>query len=327
MDWRTFCSTGTYNSHTRTGCSCTYRRQEERQEHGHRLYGRDSYGEERREEEYCRSKVPLERYRDRQRGIRTVTESERIEKTDESGDFTATLTVTDKDGNLVSSTDASQETKDGVVTEQITNYSAATGLLITDATITNPDKTSLVSNAVTDPSGTQKTVVEERDATGATASLTNSTFDKDNKGSATTCDLVGGEAALAGFITTDEAVVIPDTVTDLDGKTYPVTTLQSESIPTAADVTVGDNVTKIETGAFANSGCTTLTFTGDLSKDMFEKNALAGCGKVASKLVASNGKKGGKGLKIYVNGKKSKKVMKKSLKKAGVPKAKIKVAK
>ena len=59
-----------------------------------------------------------------------------------------------------------------------------------------------------------------------------------------------------------------------------------------------------------------LTFTGSAQKGMFGKGSLEGAGK-----------KNGKGLTIYVQTKKDAKQMKKQLKKAGIPGAKVKVEK
>ena len=109
---------------------------------------------------------------------------------------------------------------------------------------------------------------------------------------------------------------VPDSITDLNGKSIPVTTIGEGAIPAVETVNVGENVNKIEKNAFKDSGAKTINFTSKVTKSMFDKNSLAGAG----------GKKG-KGLKITVQTKKDQKAMKKALKKAGVPKAKVKIAK
>ncbi len=114
------------------------------------------------------------------------------------------------------------------------------------------------------------------------------------------------------------AVLIPDQIYSLNGTSYPVISIEGGSIPEwAINVIVGSNVTDIGKRAFYGTHVTKITFTGSINKNMFDKDALKGCGK--------NSK--GKGLTIYVQSKKDAKLMKKQAKKAGVPKAKVKISK
>ena len=82
-------------------------------------------------------------------------------------------------------------------------------------------------------------------------------------------------------------------------------------------VIIPESVEKIDVGAFKDCGITEIHISGKVEKGMLAKNALAGNG---------TGKKG-KGLSITVESKKDQKALKKQLKKAGAPKAKVKVAK
>ena len=79
-----------------------------------------------------------------------------------------------------------------------------------------------------------------------------------------------------------------------------------------------------------NTGLQIIEFEGAISVNMLGKDCLARCGKTSTKNaqsgVVSRDKKG-KGLTIYVQSKKDKKILQKQLKKAGAPKAKIKVRK
>lgn len=121
------------------------------------------------------------------------------------------------------------------------------------------------------------------------------------------------EASFSGGASTDNITNVPATITLFaTGETCPVTTIEANSINTKK-VFFGENVTKIETGAFEASGTTSINFRGDVTKNMFDKNSLKGAGK----------KKNGKGLFINVKDKKSAKAMNKAKKKAGVKKAKV----
>ena len=73
---------------------------------------------------------------------------------------------------------------------------------------------------------------------------------------------------------------------------------------------------RIEKGAFKNSGAKKIILTGSAKNITFDKGALKGAGG-----------ENGKGLKIMVQTKKDKKIMKKVAKKNGLKKAKIVVAK
>ncbi len=120
------------------------------------------------------------------------------------------------------------------------------------------------------------------------------------------------EATFSGGASTDNITNVPSTITLFaTGETCPVTTIEANSIKTNK-VYFGENVTKIETGAFDGSGTTSINFRGPVTKSMFDKNALKGAGK-----------KKGKGLFINVPDKKSAKAMNKAKKKAGVKKAKV----
>ena len=87
------------------------------------------------------------------------------------------------------------------------------------------------------------------------------------------------------------------------------------------------SIVKIHQNAFKDTGLLVLRIRGKIKKGMFEKNSLAGCGGSKGKNAQPEiiGAKNEKGLTIYVIDKKSKKQLKKQLKKVGALKAKIKI--
>ena len=110
--------------------------------------------------------------------------------------------------------------------------------------------------------------------------------------------------------------VIPDTVTGPSKESFKVTEIGRKALNGLKldSVTLPDTIVKVDMEAFKDCGLTELNITGKVTKKLFEKNALKGNG---------TGKKG-KGLTIRVASKKDQKLMKKLLKKAGAPKAKVK---
>ena len=84
-----------------------------------------------------------------------------------------------------------------------------------------------------------------------------------------------------------------------------------------SEITIPETVNKIDAGALKDCGITEIIITGAVEKGMLGKNSLKGNG---------TGKKG-KGLSITVNSKKEAKKLRNQLKKAGAPKAVIKISK
>ena len=82
-------------------------------------------------------------------------------------------------------------------------------------------------------------------------------------------------------------------------------------------VTLPDTIKKVDTNAFKDCGITELNVNGKVTKKLFAKNSLSGCGS----------KSKGKGLTINVQSKRDMKQMKKLLKRAGAAKAKVKTDK
>ena len=80
---------------------------------------------------------------------------------------------------------------------------------------------------------------------------------------------------------------------------------------------IPETVDKIDAGALKDCGITEIHISGNINKGLLGKDALAGNG---------TGKKG-RGLTFMVDSKKDAKKLSKQLKKAGVPKAKVKINK
>ena len=112
------------------------------------------------------------------------------------------------------------------------------------------------------------------------------------------------------------SLIIPGTITGIEQETFIVSEIGNGAFKglKLSSVTLPDTLTKVDKDAFRDCGIIELNISGRVSKGMFGKNALSGCG---------TGKKG-KGLTIYVQSKKYQKQMKKQLKKAGAGKAKVK---
>ena len=184
-------------------------------------------------------------------------------------------------------------------------------------TVTRPDGSSVEIDTVIDADDNRTETTFEKDKDGNVTGVTAEERDKDGNGVKESFSMgEDGSLILASAETTGDTLIIPDSVTDRQGNTYPITTLAKGSIPAVETVYIGENVTLIDKGAFLDSGVKLIRLEGSVQKGMFDKNSLKGAG----------GKKG-KGLKIEVQTKKDKKAMKSALKKAGVPKAKVKIAK
>ena len=117
----------------------------------------------------------------------------------------------------------------------------------------------------------------------------------------------------------DDVLIIPGTITGLGQETFTVSEIgegafEGQKLKT---VTLPDTITKVDTNAFKDCGITELNVNGKVTKKLFAKNSLSGCGK----------KSKSKGLTINVQSKRDMKQMKKLLKRAGAAKAKVKTDK
>ena len=115
------------------------------------------------------------------------------------------------------------------------------------------------------------------------------------------------------------AYVIPSQVTGLGDDVYVVSGIGENAFAGATfdSITVPESILTIAESGLEGVGAKEITFEGKIGKKLLGKNALKENGTKAK----------GKGLTIYDASKKDMKTLKKQLKKAGVPKAKIKVAK
>ena len=252
-----------------------------------------------------------------------------IEKVATSDGATTTITLTQPNGNMSTVTikkdsegtiietvghtretleDGSVQVKDSYITADTTT---------TETTITHPDGSSVEIDKVIDADDIKTETTFEKDKDGKVTGVTAEERDADGNGVKESFDVnEDGNLILTSVETTGDTLIIPDSVTDRQGRNYPITTLAKGSIPDVETVYIGENVNRIENGAFTDSGVKLIRFDGPVQKGMLEKDSLKGAG----------GKKG-KGLTIYVQSKKDQKALKKQLKKAGAPKAKVKIAK
>ena len=221
-----------------------------------------------------------------------------------NGDYTKTVTTKDSFGNLIETKMYSVESGGGVIimkSEVVRqdNSSSSAAITVDAATGEIQEYTTKTDNG---EGGWASREYWIRNMSGITATngLVPSAASDEPM-----AIYKGGEAS-------DGLINIPSMITLFsNGESLPVTGISAGAIK-GSKVFVGENVATIETGAFENSGTTSLTFRGAVSKKMFAKNALKGAGG-----------KGGKDLTITVNDKKSKKTMKKAAKKAGVKRAKV----
>ena len=252
-----------------------------------------------------------------------------IEKVATSDGATTTITLTqpngnmstvtikkDSEGTIIETVGHARETlEDGSVQVKDSYITADTST--TEITITHPDGSSVEIDKVIDADDIKTETTFEKDKDGKVTGVTAEERDADGNGVKESFDVnEDGNLILTSVETTGDTLIIPDSVTDRQGRNYPITTLAKGSIPDVETVYIGENVNRIENGAFMDSGVKLIRFDGPVQKGMLEKDSLKGAG----------GKKG-KGLTIYVQSKKDQKALKKQLKKAGAPKAKVKIAK
>ena len=252
-----------------------------------------------------------------------------IEKVATSDGATTTITLTQPNGNM--STVTIKKNSEGTIIEtvgharetledgsvQVKDSYITADTSTTETTITHPDGSSVEIDKVIDADDIKTETTFEKDKDGKVTGVTAEERDTDGNGVKKSFDVnEDGNLILTSVETTGDTLIIPDSVTDRQGRNYPITTLAKGSIPDVETVYIGENVNRIENGAFTDSGVKLIRFDGPVQKGMLEKDSLKGAG----------GKKG-KGLTIYVQSKKDQKALKKQLKKAGAPKAKVKIAK
>ena len=257
----------------------------------------------------------------------TTTETVDMVKTDGTEDFSKSTVVTDKDGNTVSSSEQSKETaSNGTVTEM--SKVLHVGTTTEEKEVTALDKSGSYEKTVTEANGDVKGGSVTKAAGGEVSSFTNSST-------------IGGESSLQTYKSGDNGFVLEKSEGDkgdisVGGKVQDVS---------------GDShtITVIGDGAFAgNTDITSATIDGSVNR--IGNDAFRGCERARSvrvkarldyRPVRTNGKKKAysitlgknclkgtsKKLVIEVPDKKTKKDIKKQLKKAGNPKAKVKIVK
>jgi hypothetical protein len=132
----------------------------------------------------------------------------------------------------------------------------------------------------------------------------------------------GDNAVLTSFETYSRDVEIPSEITGLDGKTRTVTEIGEGAFEGQSlhSVVIPLSITKIGRNTFKDTGLVIIRILGKIRNGMFEKDSLAGCGQTRDRnsrdgIIQRD--KNGKGLTIYVQSKKDKKVLSKQMKKAG----------
>ena len=115
----------------------------------------------------------------------------------------------------------------------------------------------------------------------------------------------------------DDVLIIPGSIAGIDQETFIVSEIGKGAFEgqKLGAVTLPDTIVKVDTDAFKDCGITELNVTGKVTKKLFAKDSLSGCGN----------KSKGKGLVINVRSKRDMKQMKKLIRRAGVAKAKVKV--
>ncbi len=125
-------------------------------------------------------------------------------------------------------------------------------------------------------------------------------------------DVKGNKATVSSIDTSTGKVTIPETIDAPDGKTYTVTKLDKDAFygQKLKELSLPETIKVINPKALENTGLKTLNLTGKNTK--LKKNCL---------------KNTNKNLMIKVTTKAEKRNIEKQLKKAGNPKAKVKVSK
>ena len=226
--------------------------------------------------------------------VETAADSSRIEtsiESDANGNTSTKVVTTDKDGNVVL-TETGSETRDpleGKVTRS-RSVTSADGASAEQVEVFS-DGDGMVSYKITDKEGNTRS---ER------------------------YEVIGGNAILREVAGSSGDIIVPDKIKDLNDREYPVTVLGVGALDgvKVSCLTLGANIQKVETGALNGQDGLKKIIVTKAWKKMFEKDSLKGAA----------GKKG-KGLKMFVKNKKEKKVVKNQLRRAGVPKATVKILK
>ncbi|MBQ9550164.1 MAG: InlB B-repeat-containing protein [Lachnospiraceae bacterium] len=275
------------------------------------------------------------------------TETGRTEQAD--GSYIQKTVTTLENGQTTETTESKTKNEDGSVTTTEGTKAAdgtSTFLEKTEQTTGDFEQTfivqdetgktvgSEVSSKTTDPETKAITEKKEvRDAYGnaeqtviskeASGTVTGVSFkDTDSSGKNTESSFDAGEKntlILSEIKTNGTSIEIPAYIEGVDGEAYPVTGIGKDALKgqKVSEITIPETVNKIDTGALKDCGITEINITGSVEKGMLGKNALKGNG---------TGKKG-KGLTISVDSKKDAKKLRNQLKRAGAPKAVIRISK
>jgi hypothetical protein len=277
----------------------------------------------------------------------TKTETGRTEQ--ENGNFIEKTITTLPDGQTTETTASKTKNEDGSVT-------TTEGVKAADGTSTSLEKTeqtngdfeqtyiaqdetgkvteAQVSSKTTDPEtnnvtekkeirdaeGNKEETVISKEASGSVTGVSVKETDSSGKSTESSFDAGKDNTLILSEVKTDGTTLeIPAAITGLNGESYPVTEIGKDALKgqQVEKVIIPETVDKIDAGALKDCGITEIHISGDINKGLLGKDALAGNG---------TGKKG-RGLTFTVDSKKDAKKLSKQLKKAGVPKAKVKINK
>ena len=265
---------------------------------------------------------------------------ESVLKTEKNGDYESSSKKSDAEGNLIEESTGSKkseangdyvekkETKDGNG-NVLESFEAAKKTDAASGTVTEIEKSVARDGSVKEleiVKGNDNKVVSFLDTeTNAEGVKTDSQYSGKKDGTLTLDKMTISEEQkglikkLLDKLFNDDVLIIPGSIAGIDQETFIVSEIGKGAFEgqKLGAVTLPDTIVKVDTDAFKNCGITELNVTGKVTKKLFAKDSLSGCGN----------KSKGKGLTINVRSKRDMKQMKKLLRRAGVAKAKVKVYK